>query len=196
MSWMFYILATHPQIQDQLLVEVDAKLPIGVEPTFKSLAPSEMPYLNAVIYETLRLYPPVPMDTKRAMGDDTLPNGMFVPKNAAVIFSPYTMGRDPQRYPNPEVVQPERWIPFTEPSPYEFPVFQAGPRTCLGVNMAIFEAKIVASMLLREYTFVLAPGEAEKITYLPTALTLSICNSKTHDSHNLWLIPKRRQRRP
>merc|ERR1712007_191306 len=111
----------------------------------------------------------------------------------------YAMGRGPNIYPDPEVVKPERWIPFKEPSQYEFPVFQAGPRICLGMSMAIFEAKIAALMILREYAFDMAPGEAEKITYLPTALTMSICNTKsgeaphTFDSHKLWLVPRLRK---
>merc|ERR1740121_1824619 len=88
------------------------------------------------------------------------------------------MGRDPNTYPEPLVVRPERWIPFKEPSQFDFPVFQAGPRICLGMNMAIFEAKIAAIMLLQEYTFDMAPGEADKISYLPTTLTMSIVNSK------------------
>ncbi len=45
-------------------------------------------------------------------------------------FSPYAMGRNPRRYPNPEVVRPERWIPFVEPSPFEFPVFQVISLLC------------------------------------------------------------------
>merc|ERR1711972_283159 len=165
----------------------------GHVPTFKELSASAMPYLNGVIYETLRLYPPVPIDSKIAQRDDVLPGGIRVPAGAPLFFMPYAMGREAERYPNPLEVRPERWIPFTEPAPYEFPVFQAGPRICLGKDMAIFEAKLVTCLLLQEYTFELAPGEAEKITYNNT-LTMSLCNSKLQDSHNLWLLPKRRVR--
>lgn len=69
-----------------------------------------------------------------------------------VQFSPYAMGRDSQRYPEPLKVDPSRWIPFTQPSPYEFPVFQAGPRMCLGVNMALLEAKCLITMILQVST--------------------------------------------
>lgn len=192
LSWMFYILATNPEIQARVCEEVDEKFPADKDITVKSVGPSEMPCLNGLLYETFRLYPPVPGDIKEAVADDMLPDGTPVPAHAKLNFSPYTMGRDPARYPNPEAVVLERWIPFKEPQPHEFPVFQAGPRICLGMNMAIFEAKIVAGMLLKDYSFRLAAGEAEKITYLPTALTMSICNSETHDSHNLWLCPQRR----
>mmetsp|Transcript_96627 Transcript_96627/g.288507 ORF Transcript_96627/g.288507 Transcript_96627/m.288507 type:complete len:548 (-) Transcript_96627:171-1814(-) len=191
LTWMFFILATHPEIQRELCEEVASRCPRECAPTFKQLGASEMPYLNGVLYETLRLYPPVPSDLKVATRDDVLPDGTRVPAGCDVIFLPFAMGRDGSRYAEPLKVDPHRWIPFSEPAPHEFPVFQAGPRICLGKDMAIFEAKLVACAVLQQYTFEMAEGEAEKITCNNT-LTMSLCNSKTLDSHNLWLIPKRR----
>ncbi|CAE7713413.1 CYP704B1 [Symbiodinium sp. CCMP2592] len=123
----------------------------------------EMPYLNGVMYEALRLWPPVPFDPKMAFEDDVLPGGWKVPALAQVAYCPYNMGRDPKRYPEPEVAQlkhafrPERWIPFTAPSQHEFPVFQAG------MDMALFEAKTAAVELLRHCRFEMVPGQ--NITY-------------------------------
>lgn len=194
LSWMFYILATHPEIQDKVCREVDEKLPSGGQLDLKAVGHAELPYMHGVLFETLRLYPPVPADKKEVVNDDVLPDGTMLPKGAMVDWLSYTMGRNPEVYPEPSAVKPERWIPFKEPLPHEFPVFQAGPRLCLGMHMAIFEAKILASSLLRDYTFEISPAEAEKITYLPMSLTMSICNSKEQDSHNLWLTPKRRVR--
>lgn len=192
LSWLFYVLATHPEIQAKVCKEIDERLPANKDINFKAVGPAELPYLHAVLYEVLRLYPPVPQNNKKAVADDVLPDGTKVFKHTKVWYLPYAMGRDPQRYPDPLVVKPERWIPFKEPLPHEFPVFQAGPRICLGMNMAVFETKIVAGILLRNYTFSISPEEAEKITPNPFVLTMSVCNSKTHDSHNLWLTPKRR----
>lgn len=155
--------------------------------------------MNGVLYETLRLYPPVPIDGKNCVRDDILPAGQKMPAGSKLTFMVYAMGRDPNTYPEPDKVKPERWIPFKEPSPFEFPVFQAGQRICLGMNMAIFEAKIAAAMILREFSFDMAPGEADKITYLPTALTMSIVNTKgtasqdKFDRQNLWLVPTARK---
>lgn len=201
LSWFFYILATNPEIQKKLHEEVDAKFQADRAPTIKSVSPSEMPYLHGVLYETLRLYPPVPIDGKQATNDDILPNGTKIPAGSKMTFMVYAIGRDPTVYPDPEVVKPERWIPFKEPAPHEFPVFQAGPRICLGQNMALFEAKIAAMMVLHEYSFDMKPGEADKITYLATALTMSILNTKGNtdsrlDTHNLWLIPHLRAQLP
>ena len=58
--------------------------------------------------------------------------------------------------PDAEQFRPERWIPFIAPSHFEFPVFQAGPRICLGMNMAIFEAKVTMVLLLQHFSFELA----------------------------------------
>lgn len=190
LSWMLYVLCMNPEVQANLIAEIDEKQ-VREAPTLKSLSASAMPYLHGVLYEVLRLYPPVPRDNKVAMADDTFPDGTRIPKGTSCIWCPYCMGRDAARYPEPQAVKPERWIPFTAPAPHEFPVFQAGPRICLGIDMALFEAKLVAVMLLKEFSFDLKPGEAENISYA-TTLTMSICNSKKLDSHNLWVKPKRR----
>lgn len=163
LSWTFYELTRNPEIQKRLHEEIMQKHPKGSVPDWKSLSASEMPYLNGVLYEALRLWPPVPSDPKMAYEDDVLPGGWAVPKYAKVLFSPYNMGRDPERYPEPLDFRPERWIPFTPPAPHEFPVFQAGPRICLGMDMALFEAKTLAVELLRHLCFEMVPGQ--DITY-------------------------------
>lgn len=191
LSWMFFVLSTNPEVQRRLAAEVDKHLPLGTKPTLQSLTPGAMPYLNGVLFEVLRLYPPVPIDHKTAQVDEVLPDGTRVPKGTTCMFSPYAMGRDPVVHEEPEAVRPERWIPFQNPAPHEFPVFQAGPRICLGMDMALFEAKVATTMLLQRFSFELAPGELEKITY-SEMITMSLCNSKNQDSHNLWVLPRER----
>merc|ERR1712039_952685 len=134
------------------------------------------------------------MGMKECFEEDVLPDGTPVPVGTKMIFVPYAMGRDPERYPEPEVVRPERWIPWKDKAPnaYEFPVFQAGPRLCLGMDMATFEAKLAAIVLLRDWSFELAPADAEKVHY-SFKLTMSICDPKDPDSEHLWLIPRRRR---
>jgi cytochrome P450 len=192
LSWMFYLLGTHPEIQQRVQEEVDRCVPSGTNPTLKLLHHSNMPLLHALLYETMRLYPAVPQDVKEAAEDVALPNGCTLPKGTKLIYIPWAMGRDPEVYPEPMEVRLERWIPFKQPTPHEFPVFQAGPRICLGMDMAIFEAKLVTCMLLQEFSFTLASGEDSKIHY-SHMLTMSVCNSKEQDSHNLWLVPHRRR---
>ena len=196
LSWTTYILSTHAHVQAELCAEVDRvlrHLRPDAAPTIEQLSASAMPYLNGVVFEALRLYPPVPEDYKvcNAEAGDTLPDGTHVPHGVHVNFLPYVMGRDPHRYANPDTVQPERWIPFVQPSPYDFPVFQAGPRICLGQQMALYEAKLLLVQMLRRFTFSLEAGEQEKITYSNT-LTMAVCNSKAQDSHQLLVHPQPR----
>eukprot|EP00927_Polykrikos_kofoidii_P015903 TRINITY_DN1712_c0_g3_i1.p1 TRINITY_DN1712_c0_g3~~TRINITY_DN1712_c0_g3_i1.p1 ORF type:complete len:559 (-),score=69.55 TRINITY_DN1712_c0_g3_i1:94-1770(-) len=194
LSWTFYVLCMNPEIQRRVAEEVDSVLPGDTEPTWKLLHHANMPLLHALMFEVLRLHPPVPFDQKESQCEDVLPGGIHVSKFTRLAFIPWGMGRDASVWPEPEEVRLERWIPFKQPAPHEFPVFLAGPRICLGQDMAIFEAKLVCAMLLQEFSFTLLPGEAEKINY-SNMITMSICNSKDQDSHQLWIVPRRRHRK-
>lgn len=189
LSWMFFGLATNPEVQRKLCAEIDEKAPVGKVLNVKTLSHTELPYLHGVLYETLRLWPPVPFDVKTAFEDDVLPNGVKVPKGTNMTFLPWAMGRDSSRYPEAESLRPERWIPFTAPPPHEFPVFQAGPRICLGMDMATFEAKLCAVELLRYFNFELAPGQKERTTY-GQKLTMAVSTGKKEE---LWMIVRPRK---
>ena len=163
LSWMFYELTRNQDIQSRLHDEIMEKLPPGSELNVTSLSASEMPYLNGVVYESLRLWPPVASNVRMLYEDDILPGGWKLPASVHVTYSAYSMGRDASRYLEPEAFRPERWIPFTAPAPHEFPVFNAGPRICIGMDMSILEAKTAAVELLRYCQFEMVPGQ--EITY-------------------------------
>jgi cytochrome P450 len=84
--------------------------------------------------ETLRLHPPVPMDPKECVQDDVWPTGQRVAKGTMVVYSPYLMGRSHKLWgSDAHLFRTERWFdedgqPVKEPSPYAFPVFNAGMR--------------------------------------------------------------------
>lgn len=152
LSWLFLMLAKHPLVSKTLREEVDRCCPKGQHPSFDCVKESAMPYLNAVVWETLRLFPPVAADPKIAAADDVLPDGTFVPKGAEIAYLPYAMGRLTELWgPDAELFQPERWIPFSQPNLFKFPVFQAGPRICLGMSMALLEVKITAVQLVQNF---------------------------------------------
>lgn len=91
--------------------------------TFDGL--KEMQYLHGMLYETLRLWPPVPFERKTSVNDDILPNGIFVPKDTIVAFSLHTLGRLNKFWDEPEKVKPERW--FNKTSNPGFYPFLIGP---------------------------------------------------------------------
>ena len=167
LTWATYHLARDAAAAAKVVAEVDAVLR-GGEPTHKAVT-TRLPYTKAFLSETLRLHPPVPKDLKQAVKRDTLPDGTVVPSGGLVLFVPYTMGRDPTIWGDDALeFTPERWLPprmakKDQPDAYTFPVFQGGARTCLGKNMAYFEAATLLALLLQRFTFHLLPGEPEPV---------------------------------
>eukprot|EP00656_Telonema_subtile_P025656 TRINITY_DN2769_c0_g1_i1.p1 TRINITY_DN2769_c0_g1~~TRINITY_DN2769_c0_g1_i1.p1 ORF type:complete len:561 (+),score=125.12 TRINITY_DN2769_c0_g1_i1:138-1820(+) len=156
LSWTFYELGRNPEVLTKLRKGLEGSDPDDYEDMKKQ------PYLTAVFYEVNRLWPPVPVDGKVVAQDDILPDGTPVGAGVKVAYSAYVMGRDPDLWPNPEEFRPERWLEqgeFRAPSQFMYPVFQAGPRVCLGMNFALMEASVVTTKLLQNYDFKLASQE-------------------------------------
>lgn len=129
LQWLFYLLSQNPQVEAKLIQEIDQQIK-EEKPTYEQI--KDLPYLDGVVQETLRLYPPVPIDPKYALNDDVLPNGVFVAKGTNVIWSAWAMGRCEKYWENPLQMRPERWLPENKKSmhPYLHIPFQAGPRIC------------------------------------------------------------------
>ncbi|KAI5663998.1 hypothetical protein M9H77_23321 [Catharanthus roseus] len=160
LTWFFWILSSRPDIEDKILNELNqirqksGKL-IGNNYNFDELR--EMQYLQASISEAMRLYPPVPVDTKACLEDDILPDGNFIRKDWFITYHTYAMGRmeniwgkDCYEY------KPERWIEngfCKQETPFRFPVFHAGPRTCLGKDMAYIQMKSIAASVIERFRF-------------------------------------------
>eukprot|EP01006_Ploeotia_vitrea_P011096 TRINITY_DN2959_c0_g1_i1.p1 TRINITY_DN2959_c0_g1~~TRINITY_DN2959_c0_g1_i1.p1 ORF type:complete len:500 (+),score=38.64 TRINITY_DN2959_c0_g1_i1:68-1567(+) len=164
LSWLFYVLSSRPDIADKVSEEIKANIPEGESPTFDAL--KGMYYTHAVVTETLRLYPSVPEDPKVAQADDVLPSGGHkVQKGDVVAFHPNIMGISKELWgEDAEDFKPERWLDekgeFVRQSPYKFTAFQAGPRQCLGLDMAYLEVKTVLVMILQHgYRLKLVPGQ-------------------------------------
>ena len=120
---------------------------------------SQLPYARAVASETLRLHPSVMMDSKVAKAPDTLPDGTPVHERAVMMWSNYVMGRDPTLWDDPLRFSPERWLdgqpdassslykPAAAVSDFKYPVFNAGPRICLGRPLAYLEIQLMLAAL-------------------------------------------------
>ena len=155
LSWFVYELSKHPDVEKKLLDEMESVFQ-GRQPSYDDL--NECHYLTACLSETLRLHPSVPLDIKTAVADDVLPSGTKVRAGHTVGYLPYAMahleriwGKDAAEF------NPSRWLDeagaFVRADPFKYPVFQAGPRMCLGVDMAMLEMKVVASILLPSLRF-------------------------------------------
>mmetsp|Transcript_33183 Transcript_33183/g.92994 ORF Transcript_33183/g.92994 Transcript_33183/m.92994 type:complete len:625 (+) Transcript_33183:27-1901(+) len=165
LSWCAYLLSQHTLVVERILQEqreiLGELVPGEIRlPNFDQL--KRMDYLHSVVTETLRLYPPVPIDMKVYTGEttDSLPSGIPVRTGVAVSYLPYAMGRSNEYYDDPDTFRPERWLTsegrFRRPSQYRFPVFQGGPRTCLGQDLAYLEAKVMLCGLVQRFEIELA----------------------------------------
>ncbi|KAL5750747.1 hypothetical protein ACOSP7_025350 [Xanthoceras sorbifolium] len=154
MTWLFWLLSKNKNAEKMILTEVGSRSLSDYE----SL--KDMSFLKACLCESMRLYPPVAWDSKHAVNDDVLPDGTFVRKGDRVTYFPYGMGRMELLWGKDRFdFNPGRW--FNEPgsengalkpvSPYKFPVFQAGPRVCLGKEMAFIQMKYVVGSILRRF---------------------------------------------
>ncbi|XP_057514534.1 cytochrome P450 94B3-like [Actinidia eriantha] len=152
MTWLFWLLSHHPEAKKGILNEVWGLRSDTKPLDFEDL--KEMKYLKACLCESMRLYPPVAWDSKHAAASDVLPDGTVVAAGDRVTYFPYGMGRMEAVWGKDRLeFRPDRWLgePGEAVSPYKFPVFQAGPRVCLGKEMAFIQMKYVVASVLRRF---------------------------------------------
>ncbi|KAG2674467.1 hypothetical protein I3760_13G137200 [Carya illinoinensis] len=158
----FYLLSQHQRVEAAIRDEVERVIGRRTQEvaagSFEQMR--QMHYLNAAIYESMRLYPPVQFDSKFCQEDDILPDGTFVTKGTRVTYHPYAMGRM-ERIWGPDCLEfkPERWLRdgvFMPENPFKYPVFQGGLRVCLGKEMALVEMRSVVLALVQRFDIRLA----------------------------------------
>lgn len=144
MAFCIYLLSQHEDIQQRAYKEAVA---------MQGREKESMRYLEAVIKETLRIYPTVPFYSRKTEEDLQIGN-LTVPKGAAISILAYMVHRDEKHYPEPEKFSPERFLATDkELHPFAFVAFSAGPRNCIGQKFAMLELKLTLSSLLRSYEF-------------------------------------------
>ncbi|KAK1312857.1 Cytochrome P450 86A1 [Acorus calamus] len=173
LSWFFYNVMKNPSIEDRILDEIARVLTETRGPDrlkwvsdpleFEEL--ERLVYLKAALTETLRLHPSVPEDVKYVVSDDVLPDGTRVHAGSTVTYSIYSVGRMESIWGEDcEVFKPERWLStgldrFEPPKDvYRFVSFNAGPRTCLGKDLAYLQMKSIASAVLMRHRLSMVPG--------------------------------------
>jgi len=158
LAWVWYLLASHPEIYKKVQEEVDTVLQ-GRAPTYVDL--TRLPYCLQVFKETMRLYPPAYAISRSPLHDVTI-DGYTVRKGKDIAFvSPYTLHRRPDYFPEPEKFDPERFTPENEKKllRYAYMPFGAGPRICIGNHFAMLEGHLLLATLAQRVTFELVPGQ-------------------------------------
>jgi cytochrome P450 len=153
LSWALALLAEHPSMQQRAAAEVDALT------AHRPLAPEDYPNLrlcNAIIQETLRLFPPVWSMGRRAERDTTLA-GQPVERGSRVWLCIHRLHRDPRWFHEPDRFDPDRWLNGGARQKFTFLPFGAGPRLCIGVHFAMMEAVLALASLMGKLRFSATP---------------------------------------
>jgi cytochrome P450 len=148
-SWMWYLLAKHPDVFAKLHHEAAA---IGHTPTLDDLA--QLPYALQVFKEALRLYPPAYMVVRTAM-EDVFIDGYKINKGAAIMISPHLLHRKPEYFPDPEKFDPDRFTPENESKlpRHAYLPFGGGPRVCIGNQFALIEGQLITATIAQKFYF-------------------------------------------
>jgi retinoid hydroxylase len=167
LTFMLHELARHPDVTARLQEEQEQILG-GETPSALQLE-KEMPYLDMVLDEVLRLYPPAWVGPRRAVREYEF-NGCTVPKGAYVNYCSWASHRLPEVFPQPEAFIPER---FTRERKAALPrgayvPFGGGSRICIGKRFGQTEVKLVATMLLQRLRIEALPGRTMTIRQMPT----------------------------
>ena len=174
LTFAVYMLAENPEIMSRLRSEVLGRLGASNYPTPEDF--KEMKYLRAVLNETLRLFPAVPMNERAAAKSTILhSNGQkyYVPAGAGMSYSVLYMHRRKDLWgPDADAFDPDRWIDdrlkkYVTPNPFIFLPFNAGPRICLGQQFAYNEASYFLCRLLQRVESIELALEAHPAGTLP-----------------------------
>jgi cytochrome P450 len=169
--WAWYLIARHPQVEEKLAGEWRAVLGER-SPGADELA--ALPYTNAVISESMRLYPPVYAIGREATTELEI-GGYRVKRGYTILMSQWVSHRDPKYFPDAERFDPERWrdgLAARLPK-YAYYPFGGGQRICVGSHFALMEAAIVLATVGQRFRFTIEPGAKidlkPQITLLPVA---------------------------
>ncbi|CAH2075976.1 unnamed protein product [Thlaspi arvense] len=183
LTWFFWLLCKNQDAIAKIRQEINTNLsPRTKTDAFNSDADSDsfnpqelkkLVYLHGALSEALRLYPPVPFQHKSPTQTDVLPSGHKVEANSKILFCLYSLGRMKSVWGEDALeFKPERWISekgtlVHEPS-YKFLSFNAGPRTCLGKEVAMMQMKTVAVKIIQNYEIEVVEGH--KIEPAPSVI--------------------------
>jgi len=168
-AFMFYELARHPDVIARLIAEQDAQLAGNALPTPTQLMGDGLPYLEQVLDETLRLYPPAWIGPRRSVAPFEL-HGHTVPAGAFINYCSWASHRLPDVFPDPHSFDPERFTPEAKaalPRGAYIP-FGGGSRTCIGMRFGQLEVRTIATLILSRFALTPPPDFRLTIRQMPT----------------------------
>lgn len=157
-SWTLYLLARHPDAAERVTAELDRVLGDRPVPEYGDL--KELTYLDMVLREAMRLYPPGPYGAREATEEITL-GEYTVPAGTTIFYPFWAVHMNPEHWSDPQTFDPERFTPEASAERHRLAYipFGIGPRSCEGATLAMIEAELVLATLLKRFRFDLAPGQ-------------------------------------
>ncbi|XP_040043618.2 cytochrome P450 3A27 isoform X1 [Gasterosteus aculeatus] len=159
LAFLAYNLARNPEVMKRLQEEIDSTFPNKGAVRYEELL--QMEYLDSVVNESMRLYPPAGRLDRVAKKTVEI-RGITIPKDMIVMIPVYALHRDPDLWPEPEEFKPDRFSKQNKRSinPYTYLPFGTGPRNCLGMRFALVLVKLALVEVLQNYSFSVC-GETE-----------------------------------
>eukprot|EP00698_Gefionella_okellyi_P001361 TRINITY_DN11308_c0_g1_i1.p1 TRINITY_DN11308_c0_g1~~TRINITY_DN11308_c0_g1_i1.p1 ORF type:complete len:306 (+),score=87.49 TRINITY_DN11308_c0_g1_i1:593-1510(+) len=173
-AWALFEIAQHPEVEALVLEEVDTVLGDAQAAEYAQLG--QLKYITAVLKETLRLHPPVPIFSREAGAELTL-GGYKIRKGTVVTVQAHNIHMDEQHWNEPFLFNPQRFMSSSDASPqqqqhaYAWLPFATGERQCIGMNFAMLEMRAVLAALYKQFVFrvdcLRLPRVAGRITQCP-----------------------------
>ena len=154
LAWVWYLLARSPWVEAAVHAEIAAVCANRI-PTLEDV--TRLDYCRAVIEETLRLYPPVAILGRQALGPDRIGKVDIEPA-ALILVSPWLLHRSPDLWARPNHFEPERFLGAARPAAYSYIPFAAGPRICPGLNFGLNESVLCLATLAQRFILRLPAG--------------------------------------
>ncbi|CAN4109551.1 unnamed protein product [Withania somnifera] len=186
-EWALAELLRHPQAMDKVKTEI-SKL-IGPNRKFEENDIDNLPYMQAVIKESLRLHPPLPLLIPRETVHDTKFMGYDVPKGTRVLVNAWAIGRDPECWDDPMSFKPERFLGSKvdmKGQHYELIPFGAGRRMCVGLPLGHRMMHFALGSLLHEFEWELPDGVSPKSINMDVSMGIT-----ARKQESLKVIPKK-----
>uniref|UniRef100_A0A182F708 Uncharacterized protein n=1 Tax=Anopheles albimanus TaxID=7167 RepID=A0A182F708_ANOAL len=146
-TFILYSCAKYPAVQQRVYEEIISEIPKGMAIDQQCI--NNLKYLELVIKESLRMFPPVPYYS-RSIDKESNFNGIPMLKGSSIVIGLYMMHHNPDYFPQPELFLPERFEQLEPRNPFSYIPFSAGSRNCIGQKFALNELKTVVAKVLRE----------------------------------------------
>ncbi|XP_037918316.1 cytochrome P450 4d2-like isoform X2 [Hermetia illucens] len=151
--YALHLISRHPDVQAKMFDEIRQVIGDDLEKPAAQSDLQELKYVECVIKECLRMFPPVPV-VAREFTEDTTIRGNRIPTGTELAIPIFIILKDAQSFPDPEKFDPDRHNlenSVAKPDPYAYIPFSAGPRNCIGQKFAMLEMKSTISKVLRHY---------------------------------------------